>query len=432
MQPKWKVSDIKVGATMEATFYTNPVVDSKFRFRATHLDGRRAPKVVLCDDPRIRPGSPCQVKITAIMKPDRDDRGYITVDFVANEAFRLEGVYVDPLVARKLQILLESGLNILLDGPQGSGKTVLARTLAATLGLEFVYFNCGAVLEATDFLASIQVRASETGQPVTEFLKTDLLTALEGAGEHPRRRYLVFFDEFNRCPESARNVMMPALDATRKLFNPISNQFLQIPDNVQFIAAVNRGGQFTGTYGIDPAQMDRFAPLRLEYLPPEEEQKLLSKRHPELGAALIKAIVAVADKIARRRNSPPGCRSGPPTRLASTSSIPSWKPTRSGYSRRCSSLPSAADTRAVGRIRRPMPASSGGSSSARHHEAYSETASRRSLGITCKRGTNDSRRAVRFAARRPGLRASLVAGRLSCHENLESRHDHWSGRFGRH
>ena len=34
---------------------------------------------------------------------------------------------------------------------------------------------------------------------------------------------------------------MPALDSTRRVFNPVDNRFIPIPDNVQIIAAVNRG-----------------------------------------------------------------------------------------------------------------------------------------------------------------------------------------------
>ena len=195
---RWELAELRVGTTAQATFWNNPVTGSGFRFRASHLDGRRAPKVVLCDDPRIRPGVPCEVRITAITKPERDDRGAIEVEFVRGLAFRLEGVYLDPVASRKLQVLLESGLNILLDGPQGCGKTVLARAIATGLGMEFVYFNCGAVVEATDFLATIQVRASETGQPITQFVKTEVLEAVEAAVAHPHRRYLVFFDELNR------------------------------------------------------------------------------------------------------------------------------------------------------------------------------------------------------------------------------------------
>jgi MoxR-like ATPase len=297
MADKWNGEELTIGSTWDTTFYPNPVKDSGFRFRATHLGGKRAPKVVLCDDPRIRPGMPCRVRVTAVRKPARSDRGAIEVEFLESQAFKIEGVYLDPIVSRKLQILLESGLNILLDGPQGCGKTVLARAIAQSLGMEFVFFNCGAVVEATDFLATIQVRASATGQPVTDFIRTEVLTALLEAAENPQRSYLVFLDEFNRCQESARNALMPALDSTRRVFNPVDNRFIPIPDNVQFIAAVNRGSEFSGTFGIDAAQLDRFAPLQMDYLPPAEEIKLLEGRHPDLSKNLIELIVTIADRI---------------------------------------------------------------------------------------------------------------------------------------
>lgn len=297
MTTKLKVDEIKVGAVMEGTFFVNPVKDSSYRFRATHLDGRRAPKVVLCDDPRIRPGIPCLVKVVSMNKPERDDRGSIVVEFVRGAPMKLEGVYLDPVVSRKLQVLLESGLNILLDGPQGCGKTVLARTIAESLGMEFVFFNCGAVVEATDFLATVCVRASEDGSPVMDFIKTEVLLGFEQAGIHPERRYLIFLDEFNRCQESARNALMPALDSTRRIFNPTDNTFLGIPDNVQFIAAVNRGNEFSATFGIDAAQLDRFAPLQMDYLPAEEEVTLLHTRHPEVSKSIIRRIVSIANKV---------------------------------------------------------------------------------------------------------------------------------------
>jgi MoxR-like ATPase len=237
------------------------------------------------------------VRITNIRKRKRQDRGAIEVEFVTQKEFQFEGVYLDPLVAKQLQVLLESGLNILLDGPQGSGKTVLAQSIAKSLGMEFVFFNCGAVIEASDFLATIQVRASPTGQPVTDFIKTEVLVAFEEAGTHPERRYLVFLDELNRCPESARNALMPALDTTRRIFHPIANCFHPIPANVQFVAAVNRGTAFTGTFGIDAAQLDRFAPLQMTYPPVDAEVKLLRPRHPELGEKVVRLVVEAADRL---------------------------------------------------------------------------------------------------------------------------------------
>ena len=298
MTGRWKTEDIIVGAVMETTFWTNPVEESGFRYRATHLDGRRAPKVVLCNDVNVRPGVLCLVRVKAIRKPEREDRGAIEVELVRVQDFKIEGVYLDPVVSKKLQVLLESGLNILLDGPQGCGKTSLARAIAKALGMEFVFFNCGAVVEATDFLATIQVRASESGAPVTDFIKTDMLVAIEQAAQHPEQRFLVFFWTSSTAPrERAQCAHAVALDATRKVFHPIRNTFVAIPDNVQFIAAVNRGQEFSGTFGIDAAQLDRFAPLQMDYLPPAEEVKLLATRHAELSASLLEQVVTVADRI---------------------------------------------------------------------------------------------------------------------------------------
>jgi MoxR-like ATPase len=297
MPGKWNAEELSVGRTVEATFWPNPLPTSKFKLRATHLDGRRAPKVVLSNDDRITPGVPCLVRIVEVHKAERDDRGRIEVEYVSRAPFRIEGVYLDPNVSKKLQVLLQSGSNILLDGPQGCGKTVLARSIADSLGMEFVFFNCGAVVEASDFFVSIQVRASESGAPVTDFIKTDILNALEQAAERPETRYLVFLDELNRCQESARNALMPALDSTRRVFHPIENTFIPIPDNVQFIAAVNRGREFTGTFGIDAAQLDRFAPLQMTYPPPAAEVALLAQRHPNLASGTLEIVVAVADAI---------------------------------------------------------------------------------------------------------------------------------------
>lgn len=293
-----KPSHIKNGFEFETTFYTNQKKDSGFRYRATHIDGKRAPKVILCNDPRIQPGQLCKVRITSIKKPGSKDRGHIEVEFLSKVTFRLDdSLYVEPMLAKKLQALLESGMNVLLDGPQGSGKTVLSRNIAEALDLEYVFFNCSAIYDATDFLATLQIKASESGQPETVWIKTDILRAIEKAHEHPEARFLIFLDEFNRCREMARNGIMPALDSTRRMYNPLTGGTIDIPDNILWIAAINNGPQFTATTNVDPAQLDRFAPLKLEYPPEKEEVRILRQRYPGVAAKQIERVVKAANAV---------------------------------------------------------------------------------------------------------------------------------------
>jgi hypothetical protein len=99
---KWTVEELTPGRTVEAIFWPNTAEGSQFKLRATHLDGRRAPKVVLSNDDRIVAGVPCLVRVLTVHKPERDDRGRIEVEFVARAPFRIEGMYLDPVVSKKL------------------------------------------------------------------------------------------------------------------------------------------------------------------------------------------------------------------------------------------------------------------------------------------------------------------------------------------
>ncbi|MBN1675933.1 MAG: MoxR family ATPase [Kiritimatiellae bacterium] len=296
---------LKEGQIFQTVFCTNTDKKSPFRFKAKRLvdQAKRAPKVMLCDDPRIQPGELCKVRVKAITKPRQKARGYIEVEFLGKVTFKIDAsFYVDPVLEKKLQALLDAGMNILLDGPQGSGKTVLSQKLAQALGMEYVYFNCSSVYEPTDFLATFQVKESAHHNVVTEWVSTDVLRAIEAAHANPGRRYLVFLDEFNRCREIARNGVMPALDATRRMYNPRTGSTITIPDNVLWIAAINNGAQFTGTTTVDPAQLDRFAPVKMRYPPEKEEIRILGERYSTVPKTQIKRIVKAANAIRTDEN----------------------------------------------------------------------------------------------------------------------------------
>jgi nitric oxide reductase NorQ protein len=214
--------------------------------------------------------------------------------------FDLAGnIYVDPTLLKQLEILLCSGRSILLEGPQGAGKTTISRELARSLGMEYVFFNCSVCFEPADFVGALQLVLDAEGRTRTEWLPTEVLQAVQEANEQPLKRYLVFLDELNRCRSYALNGIMSAIDSTRRIFDPRRNHYLPIPDNVQWIAAVNSGKQFTGTYKLDLAQLDRFAVLKLDYPPEEVEARILCARYDMVKPKWIRKVVHIAHLIRR-------------------------------------------------------------------------------------------------------------------------------------
>lgn len=296
---KSKPIDLNVGDIFESVFWRNEGAQKEvFPFRATHVGEVKSSKVILCADRGMPLGKPVRVKVTKIKRPQSDGRGFIEAEYVGPVDFVLDpDIWVDRNIATKLQVLLEGGYSILLDGPQGSGKTVLSRAIAEALEMQYVYFNCASVFEATDFIASLQVRAGESGVAETVFVPTNFRDALLDAVAKPQNRYLVFLDEFNRCRPMARNGLMPALDTTRKVFDPETGNLLDIPGNVQFVAAINNGDQFVGTSSVDPAQMDRFATLKLGYPPEEAEIDILVRRFPAADRTTVTLVVQVANVV---------------------------------------------------------------------------------------------------------------------------------------
>ena len=294
----------KPGSTFETVFWLNKGAQKEtYPFRPTTIGSHKSNKVILCADRTAPLGKPVRVKVLKTKRPQSEGRGFIEVAYLGPVDFQIDpDIYVDPHIALKLQVLLEAGYSILLDGPQGSGKTVLSRAIADALEMQYVYFNCASVYEATDFVATLQIRAAASGVAETVFVPTNLRHALLAARDNPHQRYMVFLDEFNRCRPMARNGLMPALDSTRKVYDPETGELLDIAENVQFIAAINNGAQFVGTTAVDPAQVDRFATLKLDYPPAAEEIKILERRFPALDKDLVATVVNIAAAIRTEEN----------------------------------------------------------------------------------------------------------------------------------
>lgn len=285
---------LQPGYVFETVFWTQREGEDQPRLVARNVNGAQADRPILCDDRRVLPGKRVKVRVD-----QRTDEA-VLVSFLGMVDFDLEGnVYVDPVLLRQFEILLCSGRSILLEGPQGTGKTTLSRALAGSLGMEHVFFNCAVCFEPADFVGSLQLLVDDQGRARTEWVPTEVLRAIYEANEQPLRRYLVFLDELNRCRSYALNGIMSAIDSTRRIFDPRRNHQVPIPDNVQWIAAVNSGKQFTGTYKLDLAQLDRFAVLKIDYPPEENEAAILQARYDMVRPKLVRKVVRIANLIRR-------------------------------------------------------------------------------------------------------------------------------------
>jgi len=280
------------GYVFQTVFRLTRVDDGPPELVARHVNGKRAKHRIVSTDPRVLPGRRCKVKVTSL------DDDNIRVDFLGLVDFGLDrDVYVDPDLLQAFEVLLCSGRSILLEGPQGTGKTTVAAALARSLGFEYVFFNCSICFEPSDFVGSMQLLVDDAGNLRTEWLPTAVLQAVIDANSNPAARYLVFLDELNRTRSQALNGIMSAIDSSRRIFDPRQNQYIPIPENVQWIAAINRGRQFVGTYSIDAAQLDRFAVLKMDYLPEEQETRLLAARYDMVKPRLVRKVVQIANQL---------------------------------------------------------------------------------------------------------------------------------------
>jgi MoxR-like ATPase len=139
-------------------------------------------------------------------------------------------------------ICLLSGGNALLEGVPGLGKTMLVRTLAETLGLNFSRIQFTPDLMPSDILG------------------TTMLVESEGGGKHftfekgPIFSNIVLADEINRATPKTQSAM---LEAMQEKSVTIGKQTYKL-EQPFFVLATQNPIEPEGTYPLPEAQLDRF------------------------------------------------------------------------------------------------------------------------------------------------------------------------------
>ena len=152
--------------------------------------------------------------------------------------------------------------NLLIEGPVGVGKTVLALAVAHHLGRPFFRVDGDerySEQKLTGWFDPPVVLAK--GYEQAAFILGPLAQAMLESG-------LLFINELNRMPESVQNVLLPSLDE-RLLIVPKYGE-IAARDGFTVVATQNPR-EFVATSHLSEALRDRFELRVLGYQAPEEE-----------------------------------------------------------------------------------------------------------------------------------------------------------------
>ena len=159
-----------------------------------------------------------------------------------------------------------AGGHVLIEDLPGMGKTLIARSFAAALGLRFTRVQFTPDLLPADLLGST-IYDMRSGQ--FEFRRGPIFTNM------------LMADEINRTPPKTQAALLEAMAEGQV---SIDGETHRLPSPFIVIATDNPI-EFEGTYPLPEAQLDRFAvKVALKYLSEQEEAHML-RRRLERGAA---------------------------------------------------------------------------------------------------------------------------------------------------
>lgn len=159
----------------------------------------------------------------------------------------------DRVVAQLLACLMSGG-HALIQGVPGLAKTLLARTLAAALGLRF---------------KRIQFTPDLMPSDVTGTSVFDMATSTFSLRQGPVFTDVLLADEINRTPPKTQSALLEAMEERTVTIDGNSHR---LPEGF-FVIATQNPIEYEGTYPLPEAQMDRFM-MRIEIGYPAEEEEI--------------------------------------------------------------------------------------------------------------------------------------------------------------
>jgi MoxR-like ATPase len=189
---------------------------------------------------------------------------------------------------RSLELVLMgilAGGHVLLEDLPGLGKTLIARSFATALGLEFARIQF-----TPDLLPSDVVGAPLYDQRTAEMVFRP----------GPVFTQLLLADEINRTPPKTQAALLEAMGEGQVSMDGVTRRLPQ----PFVVLATDNPIEYEGTYELPEAQLDRFLMrLRLGYLSSADELTMLQRRiDRRQEAAQLHAVTSAADVISMRES----------------------------------------------------------------------------------------------------------------------------------
>jgi MoxR-like ATPase len=178
-----------------------------------------------------------------------------------------------------------AGSHALLEGVPGLGKTMLVRTLAETLALEFSRIQFTPDLMPADIIGTVVVEETHGGPTTFEFRKGPVFANI------------VLADEVNRATPKTQSALLEAMQEHRVTVGRTTYQL----EEPYFVLATQNPLEMEGTYPLPEAQLDRFFFKLVVPFPTREELHTIIDRTTTEHEVKVRPVLQRADVVAMQK-----------------------------------------------------------------------------------------------------------------------------------